>query len=813
MKAETLRLLENEGYPVPPFCVVDACWMDKHFSRCEHAGRADCSRLPPGLDVWLAKHLPEAERFAVRSSASVEDGSELSFAGMFSTRLDVPKCALAKAIRDVWASATSHRVSSYCRDESVAPAMNVMVQQMIEPDVSGVAFAVDPVSGRRDVAVVSAVRGRGEHLVSGIVNADRFEVDTDGAITAEPAGADAVLGNFQVRTIALLARTLSSRFGKWQDIEWCIADGKLWLLQSRPITGLAQTPDAGGRMTLWDNSNIVESYSGVTTPLTFSFVRHVYAAVYPQFCRFMGVEPSLIDANKELFEMLGLIEGRIYYNLLNWYRALGLLPGYAINSRFMEQMMGVSEELTVPPPAVAPTRNRWLRLARSVAGMTRAWFTLKRDTREFHALVDNTLSGFSTESLAALDLHELVDRYFELERRLLSQWRAPLVNDFFAMACFGLLRKSLAAWCPSLTGEASNALLAGQGTIISTEPIRRLYDLVDQCRQNESLVALAGTADAATFHRALMAQRELLSGFEALRGRFGARTLGELKLETVTAAEDPILLAAQVQAYLVHGMPEQCEGAAAAIRVQAEGRLDDALAGHFVRRTLVHFLLRHTSRLVSERENLRFERTRVFSAARKLFLAFGERLAKDNVLDDSRDVFWLTKEEIFDFVRGTGVDTQPRSVAQRRKAEWDVYRERETADRFETFGAPYVGNSFTTTDSPLSAGAVLSGTGCCAGRVTGEAMVVTDPSDVVDLAGKILVAEHTDPGWTPLFPLARGILVERGSLLSHSAIVARELGVPAIVAIPNLLQRIKSGDVVSFDGGSGEISFVPGEVS
>ncbi|WP_243689552.1 hypothetical protein, partial [Geotalea toluenoxydans] len=117
---------------------------------------------------------------------------------------------------------------------------------------------------------------------------------------------------------------------------------RLYLLQSRPITSLATLPDPDGGLNIWDNSNIVESYGGVTTPLTFSFARHIYEGVYRQFCRIMAVPADAIAANERIFpRMLGLVRGRVYYNLLNWYRLLAMLPGFTSNRRFMEQMMGL----------------------------------------------------------------------------------------------------------------------------------------------------------------------------------------------------------------------------------------------------------------------------------------------------------------------------------------------------------------------------------------------------------------------------------------------------------------------------------------
>ena len=210
---------------------------------------------------------------------------------------------------------------------------------MVDADASGVAFTADPVSGRRGICVVAATYGVGTALVSGDVDADTFHVSRDGkiverlivpkemahrqgpdgtvevAVPAEQASRPAI-SDEQVLAVAALARATERHFGRPQDIEWAIEGGKLYLLQSRPITSLAALADPDGALNLWDNSNIAESYNGITTPLTFSFARYVYEEVYRQFCRIIGVpEERIVDDSDALRAMLGLVRGRIYYNL------------------------------------------------------------------------------------------------------------------------------------------------------------------------------------------------------------------------------------------------------------------------------------------------------------------------------------------------------------------------------------------------------------------------------------------------------------------------------------------------------------------
>ncbi|HEY0008936.1 MAG TPA: PEP-utilizing enzyme, partial [Tepidisphaeraceae bacterium] len=210
-----------------------------------------------------------------------------------------------------------------------------------------------------------------------------------------------------------------------------------------------------------------------------------------------------------------------------------------------------------------------------------------------------------------------------------------------------------------------------------------------------------------------------------------------------------------------------------------------------------------------DRENLRFERTRLFGRVRRIFVEIGRRLMSEGLLENDRDIFYLTLDEVLAYVEGTSVDTDLKTIASRRLAAFARFRESlPPADRFETFGAVYLGNAFTAPASETPSTGGLKGTGCCPGVVRGRVRLIRDPRGAHLHHGEILVAERTDPGWIMLFPAATGVLVERGSLLSHSAIVARELGIPAIVSIPNLMTTLIDGQTVEMNGSTGTITVI-----
>jgi pyruvate,water dikinase len=193
---------------------------------------------------------------------------------------------------------------------------------------------------------------------------------------------------------------------------------------------------------------------------------------------------------------------------------------------------------------------------------------------------------------------------------------------------------------------------------------------------------------------------------------------------------------------------------------------------------------------------------------REIFLAFDAKFYSEGILENKRDIFYLTKSEIFDYILGTSANTDLKALIARRKIEFKEFENKYPADRFSTYGMIYHANSYTASPVSVECDGGIKGIGCCAGVVRAKVKVVRDVSQSQGLEGCIMAAERTDPGWVPLFPISKGILVERGSILSHSAIVAREMGIPAIVGINNLFALIKDGDEVEMDGSTGIVRVI-----
>jgi len=861
-KAAALAVLGRSGLPVPAwFAVTPHAFADSLPSHAQQVldtakSFADIQQLVhtiyPDLQVQAAVEAAllsmcsAGQSVAVRSSAIDEDGAQHSFAGQLDSYLGVPLDQVHQRIAAVWRSGFGERVLAYRHAQSLAPipmAPAVLIQRMVQADIAGVAFSADPVTGQRGIAVIAAVYGLGTTLVSGESDADTYYVDRDGAIIKRviaekrmlqrlgPSAEDGVrsvcvpadlacraaLTDQQILAIADLARQASRLFNRPQDIEWAIEDGRLYLLQSRPITSLITLADPDGTATLWDNSNIIESYGGITMPLTFSFANRAYEEVYRQFCRMMRVpEDRIVEHAATFANMLGLIRGRIYYNLLSWYTLLALLPGFSSNRRFMEQMMGVREGLPEQITGSLTSRSRGervkdqIRLVGTLCGLVVNHMRLGTTIDGFYKRLNSALQP-TEPGLKDMRPDELADYYRKLEQQILTRWDAPLINDFFCMVFFGLLRKLTSAWCGDTAGTLHNDLLCNQGGIISAEPAKRLAQLGTLACADPQFV---DDLIHAPLEQILDRMQEL-PGFERhyhnYLARFGDRCLDELKLESATLHDDPLMLlrsvgyyAQRLQQLELVDEPNQ----ATAICRQAEAQVGNALAGNVMCSVVFAWVLKHARARVRDRENLRFERTRLFGRVRRIFIELGRRFSALELLADPRDIFYLEVGEVFGFIEGRSTTTNLKGLVALRKADFEQYHAMPAPDnRFLTYGIVNQGNRFVGSLAPSSVvdNVQIQGLGCCPGRVQGPARIIRNPRDAQLNPGDILVAERTDPGWIMLFTCAAGVLVERGSLLSHSAIVAREMNIPTIVGLAGITQWVKDGDWLELDGSSGTV--------
>lgn len=888
-KATNLARLSKKGFPVPSWFAVTAEAFEsflvennlkailkptgdfKQMSLDVEAAFV-AAKVPAALQTEIETRIAELglqnSFLAVRSSGLDEDSAENSFAGQFSSFLFQKGWEqVADSLKRCWASGFSERVLNY-RVERGLPLtdikVGVVIQQMANATSAGVVFSRHPIKVLdRDKVLVSSVWGLGEGLVSGELESDDFEVSRSSkeitknvvtkshALRQSPQGGlvkealksedckASSLTDEQVREIAQMSVRLEDQLGAPQDSEWVYEQGRLLLVQTRPVTNLppASFYDEkvnGQEPILWDNSNIIESYSGVTSPLTFSFASRAYNQVYIQFCELMGVPQEMVDGNAKMFRnMLGLIRGRIYYHLLNWYQFILMLPGGASNKGFMDTMMGVKGQLKPEMKGIfdlvkePPHYSLWAKLKLTAATI---WRFIRIDSiiKTFRDHFDAVYEKARHEKLDEWSLPKLNDQFHYLDDQLLKQWKAPIINDYLCMLFFGLLKKLTGEWvADAKTAESlQNDLLCGEGGLDSTEPTKCLMRIAASLDKGDKKVRewlLTTPAEEIwTYLQGPGRTSDFGVAFHDFLDRFGFRSINELKLEEPDLHDDPTFVISSVASYVRTGSYAigDMEAREREIRAAAEGKVKAKLSGW--RLMLYWWVLKQARRAVKNRENLRFARTKIFGVSRHLFRAMGRKLTALGALGGEHDIFYLTVEEITAYIEGRALTGDLKPLVDARKHEFQIYRDTPPPpDRFISLGAAGASmnhmavlaegdllRSLSESDDPN----VLKGTPCCPGVIEGVVRVVNNVKDAEGINGEILVTARTDPGWVPLYPSCSGLLIERGSLLSHSAVVARELGLPTIVGVNGgLMTKLKTGQRVRIDAGKGEIHIlVPG---
>lgn len=838
-KAKNLLELENANVSVPKWAVIPQEVLMNQLPQTEDLEELKLAfqklEVPASIHDELSKFFgenAEDKTFAVRSSATDEDGAQFSFAGQFETFLHVQLEDIEEKTKAIWNSVISDRVLSYRASNNMDQQFGiaVIIQEMIDADVAGVAFGANPVTHDANSKVISSVYGLGEGLVSGELNADTFTIENNeiesvlaekkhcfkrntignGIHKIEVPQSDqnlATLNPNQLREIEALLFKLNNQLGCPQDIEFAYQNNQLYLLQTRPITTFSRL--GKGEYTVWDNSNIVESYPGVTTPLTFSFILKMYEMVYRQFSTIMGVDQKQIEANSDVYEnTLGLVKGRVYYNLLNWYKMLAMLPGYSINAENMERMMGVKESFELGDQFKMSKTTARLRIAKMIGKMIIMQANLPRERRKFMKQLNTEIERFNQIDLNTLSSEEIIALYNQFESSLLLKWKAPLVNDFFAMIWFGMLEKGAMKICPNQP-NIHNDLLCGSQDIISVEPIHRSLEISTLIQEDSKLKSLfinsSPTEIWSTLNLGKHQNVKVL--IDDYISNFGDRCVGELKLETISYSQDPTLFIKVIKSYVEQGVVKKAQKANIEdeLRLEAESKIKQGLKNKPVKKLWFKYVLNKTRDLVSNRENLRYERTRAFGMVRNMISQLGKNWTEQGFLSNAQDVFYLELNEIKNAKDGKLTADLIQKIEER-KAEFQAYHQQEIPQpRFFTYGNDFQDSYIYSTEKVEGAVENLKGIGCCPGTVRAKVQVVNDPYEIESLNGDILVTTSTDPGWVTLFPTASAIVVERGSLLSHSAIVSREMGIPCIVSVDGLLRTLKSGDEVWMDGSTGEI--------
>jgi phosphohistidine swiveling domain-containing protein len=865
-KAQTLARLAAAGLPVPPGFVVTREALDAFLGEKGLGVRIDAvtagirvaepDRLRAGAaevrqlirDTALPKTLREELRarrlsllpgvpLAVRSSAIGEDSARASFAGQLDSILGVSTAEeLEVALRSCWASYWSDRALGYrLAGRGRLEGMAVLVQALVPSCVSGVLFTEAPVGNliAPDELLVEYGAGWGEAIVGGRVNPGRLAAARDGRswrVLARPEECPSELEarfptSESINTLAGVAGAVESTLSGPQDIEWTFDDrGQLAVLQARPIT--TALPEGGVRV-VWSNANVNENFPEPVSPLLYSIAAFGYYHYFRNLGVAFGISRERLGRMEpSLRRVIGVHGARIYYNLSHIHTILRMAPFGDLLAEFFNRFVGADR---MTPAALD---SRWRERGRLhqagellviAAKTTWQYVWLSRRVEAFERRVSAFAEQTRPEDLRNRSLHNLAENlnaFLDIRAR----WTDAALADAASMVCYGLLERMLRRAFPGEDQAAlHNTLLKGLPDLVSSQPALRLFELARLVREDPELAALVARRD----HAATLAAIEGESRFDGFRSaldafleQWGFRCSGELMLTTPSFQERPVTLLELLATYVA----EVGEAPADVLRRQqrareAETRRVLGILRHrrfhrwlpfLSKARLVGLVLSATQRAVAYRERARLKQALAYSRCRRIALALGDRMVTRGWLEARDDVFYLTWQELDALARGSAMfPYHVERLVALRKAEHAELRAMTPMDSFVLpedgylpTAAPILAPDSLAVPTPDE----LTGVAACGGRVTARATILADVSESGRLrAGDVLVTRQTDPGWGPIFPLVSGLVIERGGMLSHGAIIAREFGVPAVVGVPGATRRIPPGAMIEVDGDRGRV--------
>jgi len=720
---------------------------------------------------------------AVRSSATAEDLPGAAFAGQQDTFLNVVgEDAVLDAVRRCWASLWTERAIAYRRPQGVDPTavrMAVVVQRMVDAEFAGVLFTANPVSGERAELVVDANPGLGEAVVSGLVTPDHYVLDEQGAVRervpgrrevvvrpvagggiahdSRAAADEAQLPDAVLAELATIGRSVAARFGHPQDIEWAYANGRIWLVQARPMTGLPPPP------------------------LHLSRLQRAFTV---QLMDYLTVRPRPIDVSA-------------------WIR-----PGIArMVSRMLGENLGVRVEIADMLAERDGVVERFVpRLPRPTRRTLTAPVRIVRSARRSDPARWADDPGFARFRSQVRELTETDLRTLGWRDLLLVPGRATAAMDLMVdlrvehlpSVALALLRLRLTLKALGLV-ELFPLLITG-GHTRTDDTNSALEALAALVRDDEGLREAFARLDPSTL-LARIETEERFSGFAtALRGflaEYGHReTVSPLLVSEPTWAEAPATVLGLVRVLAEQPCaPGPDRGAQALDRLLAHRVVARTRSGPAVRR-----IVEAARAGIVLREDTHFYATAVLPVIRRAVLECGRRLADAHVLRGATEVVHLRMEELEEIDDPAAL---PPGGAERLRAVVT----RRAARRAELAGVPMVSPADLVPPDADDPDVLVSGIGASGGRATGPVRVISGPEQFASLrAGEILVCPYTNPAWTPLCHRAAATVVDSGGLGSHAAIIAREYGIPAVMATVRGTETLTDGQRVTVDGDTGRVT-------
>jgi pyruvate,water dikinase len=798
--------------------------IEESITACEQAIKQAIYDAPigAGLEREVSQALPQGDStlWAVRSSAVAEDLPEASFAGQQDSYLNIMAADVLGHIKRCWASYWNERAIAY-RHHAGMPQLEsgiaVVVQKMVDSRTSGVMFTRDPVNGGTDTIVIEASWGLGESIVSGIVSPDLFSCDRETGSTITQTISKKNKGIFlaegrnmvvdlppeqqvqpaltrdELRVLVALGTKIESFFGTPQDIEWAFEGTVPYILQSRPITTLSEESEV-----LWTRAYGDEYWADVTSPLFFSLLGEYLT-------KYVNHEGSAIMGYHEITDkqLLRLHKGHIYFNSEVLEEVFTFNPKFSRTKELLNYFPEKDQD-RIANAKTKTARRLWAEI-RIMAldpdgSILRTDAAYKRWAREFLEYAKD----FDAADLPSYSSKELYDTFRDMERHYLKHYR--LIRYGMVTHSIGtnlMVKRWLVDWLGDKSGELYSKLISGLADNKTIRTNIAIGHVAEAFKNDEELCALLSRGDDGAVMAALASPDHERAGTEffSLMDSYGHRSHTR-EIFYPRWRDDPSLVLDVLRALVTSPSIdyEAMEARTRRERLETEQLIFKriaALPGGFLKKPLFKVVLSFAQTYLIFRENQRFYLDHILARWRRLFSEYGRRFAENGIIDSREDIFFLSKEEIFDLAKS------PRSMRHTvslRRAEFDAYK--------SVLPPKFLKGKVEFDDTVIRQDHVLkiTGTSASPGIASGTVRVIDSIKHLSEVQEhEILVTSNTDPGWTPVFVKLAGLITETGGILSHGAVVSREYGIPAVTAVKGARELFRTGQHVTIDGNEGII--------
>lgn len=754
--------------------------------------------------------------YAVRSSATAEDSPTASFAGQHDSFLNVVGTRdVLDHVRRCWASLFTERAVTYRARHGIDHQhvrMAVIVQHMVDAQAAGVLFTADPVSSNRTTCTVEATFGLGEALVSGTVNADVYTIRSDGRIeaslttktvatTPSPGGgtrqitveADRqeapALTEEQIGSLVSLGRQIEAHFATPQDIEWCLVDDDIWIVQSRPITTLFPIPPVtDGANHVWVSVGHQQMMTDPMKPLGLSFWQKTTPAPMAEAGSrlFVDVTAQLASpsSRSRLFDLLGRSDPLIR----------DALETIIDRGDFIEPITDESGAPAAPWASATPMLDPDPKI---VDDLISHWQTSLTRLR----------SDIATKS--GTELFEFIEHDIVVLRGLLFDQRS-LGVIMTAIDATWWLDEHLTEWLGDR--KAAGTLTLSAPSNVTSEMGLALLDVADAIRPHQGVVEYlehhhGGDHDFLGGLKSVPGGNDARTAIERFLRDYGMRCIGEIDITRPRWSEQPGALVPVILSHIHNAQPGEADRRFEQGRQEAEAKEHEiltqlrSLPDGEAKAAQTKQMIDRVRTFIGYREYPKYAWICRYFEYKRALIIEAEQLRHAGVLDNVEDIYYLTFDELHDAVRSQFVNSA--AIAER-KASLEVH-ETLSPPRVLTSDGEALTGRYHRSDLPVGA---LAGLAVSAGVVEGRARVIHDMSDADIQPGDILITAHTDPSWSPLFVAISGLVTEVGGVMTHGAVVAREYGLPAIVGVQGATHKITDGQRIRLNAHDGYVEII-----